>query len=112
MQLLGFEIKGSARRTDLKTHNVTATVPAGATRTINFPTEFYGLAVSLDVQNEDGTNAATIQVNETGGVARNIPAGQGRTYGSLPIVQVTIVAGALGICFVNAEIISLKEFNK
>lgn len=110
MQILGFEINKSARRLDLVTHNVTIVVAAGTTRTINFPTEFYGLAVSLDVQNEDGTNAASIQVNETGGTPRNIPASQGRTYSSLPIVQVTIVAGALDIVFVNAEIAEMKDF--
>jgi len=108
--ILGFEIKKSARRLDLVTHNVTITIPAATTRTINFPTEFYGLAISLDAQNEDGTNAATIQVNETGGTARNIPAGQGRTYTNLPIVQVIIVAGALGIVFVNAEIAKMEDF--
>jgi len=110
MQILGFTINKSARRLDLVTHNVTVVVLAGATRTINFPTEFNGLAVSLDAQNEDGTNAATIQVNETGATPRNIPASEGRTYESLPIVQVTIVAGALGIVFVNAEIADLKDF--
>lgn len=110
MQILGFTVNKSARRSDLVTHNVVVTVAAGITRTIHFPTEFNGLAVSLDAQNEDGTNAALIHVNETGGTPRNIPASQGRTYDNLPIVQVTIVAGALGLVFVNAEIADLKDF--
>lgn len=109
MQGLVLSVKKSPRATDLNSYPITVVVPAGATRVINYPSEFVGLASGIQIINRDGANTITITVNNDVINAFTIPASAGISLNDQWVEQIAIVAGAAGTTVVQAQITPSKE---
>ena len=88
---------------------IRVTVPAGTTRTISFPDEFLGIAVNINIQNEDAANAATFRYGGESLPSMNLPASNFRTVSDTRVKLLQVVAGAGGVCVVEAQVIPIKR---
>jgi len=84
---------------------VRVSVPAGTQRIISFPTEFFGSAISIQIQNEDGTNTATYRYGGETQVLKNLPASSFRDIDNAIVNLLEINAGALGPVIVEAQVL-------
>lgn len=84
-------------------------VPAGTTRVISFPDEFLGVAVSIAVNNEDSANAASFRYGGSALSSLNLPASSFRTVDSTRVRELEVVAGAAGICIVEAQVLPIDR---
>lgn len=103
------QLRISPRDQRLPSSPVTVIVAAGATRIINFFNEFLGMASSIFILNRDGVNAITIILNNDRINAFTIPAGASYTASDQWIEQIEIVAGAVAVTSVNAQIVLGKD---
>lgn len=102
--LNGFYITKSARLQNIPTELVVFEVAAGETKTISFPEQAGGIALSVQLENQDGANAATYQVNGVTTPTQNLGASQFRGINDIPINTVKVVAGAAGSVLIRSEI--------
>jgi hypothetical protein len=84
-------------------------IPAATTRVISFPDEFLGIAVSINVQNEDGANPATFRYGGEALPSMNIPASSFRTVTDTRVKLLQIITGAAGVCIVEAQLIPITR---
>lgn len=80
-------------------------VPAGTTRVISFPNEFMGSAVALQLQNEDGANAATYRYGGESQPLKNLPPGATRDVSAAIVNLLEVNAGAAGVTVVEFQIV-------
>jgi len=78
------------------------TIATGATTTIVYPSQYMGVAISIAIINQDGTNACTISLN--GSTSFNLAAGGSFNVNDQNIVSVKIIAGAAGVTDVIAQV--------
>ena len=102
--LNGFYITKSARLESIPTELVVFEVAAGTTQTISFPEQAGGIAISIQLENQDGANACTFQVNGVTTPIQNLGASQFRGINNIPVNTVKIVAGAAGSVLIRSEI--------
>ena len=99
----GFEILTLPKDTSVESFPIFITIPAATTRTITFPTEFNGVAISAQVENMDSANAASYRVNSSTGTMINLPASNFRGFSGMNIISITVTTGAAGVCVVSGE---------
>jgi hypothetical protein len=83
-------------------------IPANTTKVIDFPSEYVGIAVNINVQNEDAANAASFRYGGQTQSNMNIPASSFRTVDNANVKYLQVITGALGRCIVEAQVIPLK----
>jgi len=84
---------------------VSVIIPAGVTRTISFPNEFFGRAIAIRISNNDAANVATYQINGGSRATLTLAANANRTINDTIINLITIVAGAAGSVQVEAQVL-------
>lgn len=84
-------------------------IPAGTTRVISFPDEFLGVAIAISVNNEDSANAATFRYGGEANPSLNLPASSFRTVDSAEVRLLEVVAGAVGPCIVEAQVLPIER---
>jgi len=101
----GFEVRTKPKDTSLESFPVFIKVTGGTTRTVTFPTEFNAVAISVQIENQDGANAASYQVNNNSMNAINLPASNFRSINDQNVISVTVTAGAAGVCDISAQVV-------
>jgi hypothetical protein len=101
----GYEVRTLPKNTQQESYPVFVQVPAGTTRTVVFPAEFNAVAISIQIENQDGANAASYQVNNNSMNAINLPASSFRSINDQNIVSVTVTSGAAGVCDISAQVV-------
>ena len=84
-------------------------IPPATTRVISFPDEFLGIAVSINIQNEDSANAATFRYGGEALPSMNIPASSFRTVDITRVKLLQVITGALGVCIVEAQLVPITR---
>ena len=80
-------------------------IPAGVTRMIHYPDQYKGVAISVAIFNQDGTNPCTFRLNGTSGPAVSLSSGGQFNVNDQNIVSVQITTAAVtGSCDVVAQI--------
>ncbi len=79
-------------------------VPAGTTRIISFPNEFFGVAHAIQIINNDGANALTYRYGGSSQPLQSIPASSIRAVDGAVVQLLEINSGAGGTCSVEAQI--------
>jgi len=80
-------------------------VPAGTTRIISFPNEFFGVANAIQIINNDGANACTYRYGGQTQPLQSIPASSIRSIDGAVVQLLEINSGAGGTTSVEAQII-------
>ena len=80
-------------------------IAAGVTRTISFPSEFFGRAIAIRISNNDGAAVATYQINGETNPTLILAAGGNRSINDTVINLLTIVAAPGGSCQVEAQVL-------
>jgi len=83
---------------------VSVIIPAGTSRTIFFPSEFFGIAVSLIITNLDGAAVSTYQIGGESQPLLTLAADSFRTFGDAKISIITINASAGGATQLQAQV--------
>ena len=83
---------------------ITVIVPLGTTRTISFPDEFLGEAVSIIVTNLDAANNASYRINGQSQPTLTLLSGAFRAIDDTKIKLLTITAGAAGAVQLEAQV--------
>lgn len=105
----GFEVLTKPKDTSIESFPIFITVPQGTTRIVTFPTEFNAIAISLQIENQDGGNACTYRINSSTNPLVNIPASNFRSFSDMNIVSVEVVAGATGPVVIQGQMASLPK---
>ena len=84
-KIQGFEVLTKPKDTSIESFPIFITVPANTTRVVTFPTEFNAVAIALQIENQDGANAASY------------------------IVSVTVTTGAAGVCVISGQMAALPK---
>ena len=80
-------------------------IPAGVTRMIHYPDQYKGVAISVAIFNQDGTNPCTFRLNGTSNPAVSLSSGGQFNVNDQNIVSVQITTAAVtGSCDVVAQI--------
>jgi len=80
-------------------------IPAGVTRMIHYPDQYKGVAISVAIFNQDGTNPCTFRLNGTSGPAVSLSSGGQFNVNDQNIISVQITTAAVtGSCNVVAQI--------
>ena len=80
-------------------------IPAGVTRMIHYPDQYKGVAISVAIFNQDGTNPCTFRLNGTSGPAVSLSSGGQFNVNDQNIISVQITTTAItGTCDVVAQI--------
>ncbi len=107
--LNGFDIKEAPRNQKLFSYPVLVLIPAGVTRTIQTESEFNGVARSVQLVNQDGTNNGLARINGITTPQFNVPPGGAIGFTDQWVNQIQIVAGALGALLVMMEMVPVSE---
>lgn len=107
INILGFSIKRAPKDLKFQSYASPITIPAGQTRTINYPTEFGVIATSVAIQNTDGANDAVVIIN--GGDSFTVANGSPVSMGDLWVVQITVTAGIAGPTLILAQQVPFDE---
>ena len=83
---------------------VMVVIPAGTTRTVSFPDEFLGEAISILITNLDAANTATYQINGTAMPTLTLATQSFRTIDDTRIRQISVTAGAAGAVQIEAQV--------
>jgi hypothetical protein len=99
----GYQVDVKPNDTTAESTYVSRVVAAGAgATTIHFPIEFRGIAISLAIKNQDGTNACQFSVN--GQPAISLSAGADQNINGQSVVSVQVTPGAAGTTDILAQI--------
>ena len=80
-------------------------IPVNTTRMIHYPDQYKGVAISISIFNQDGTNPCTFRLNGTSGPAVSLSSGGQFNVNDQNIVSVQITtAPVTGTCDVVAQI--------
>jgi len=108
----GFEILTKPASTEIESFPIFIVVPAsvpGVLRTVTFPTEFNAVAISLQIENQDGTNAASYRLNSSIGPMINLPASNFRSFSNMNIISCTIDSGAAGPTIITGQMAAMPR---
>jgi len=104
---LVLENKISAKRDDLTTQTVTTIKSGSGALITNYAQQFNGLASSVLIDNQDGSNAVTVRINR-GINSITIPASNFRAFNDSFIEQIDLT-GASTDTQLSAQVVSLKD---
>jgi len=80
-------------------------IPANTTRMIHYPDQYKGVAISVAIFNQDGTNPCTFRINGTSSPATSLSSGGQFNINDQNIVSVQVTtAAATGNCNIIAQI--------
>ena len=100
----GFEVLTKPKDTSIESF------PIGAGQTtVTFPTQFNAIAISLQIENQDGANAASYRLNSSVDPLINLPASNFRSFSDMNIVSVTVTTGAAGVCVISGQMAALPK---
>ena len=105
----GFEVLTKPKDTSIESFPIFITVPANTTRVVTFPTEFNAVAIALQIENQDGANAASYRINSSTNPMINLPASNFRSFSDMNIVSVTVTTGAAGVCVISGQMAALPK---
>ena len=108
----GFEVLTKPADTQLESFPILISVPAAAPgnqRVITFPTEFNAIAISLQIENQDATNAASYRLNSSTGPMVNLPSSNFRSFSNMNIVSVTVSTGAAGPTIISGQMAAMPK---
>jgi len=90
----GFVVTTKPKDVTLESFPTVDHIATGATTTIVYPSQYMGVAISVAIINQDGTNTCTISLN--GSTTFTLSAGGSFNVNDQNIVSVKIIAGAAG----------------
>lgn len=105
----GFEVLTKPNSTEIESFPIFITIPQGTTRIITFPTEFNAIAISIQIENQDGANAASYRLNSSTIPLINLPASNFRSFSNMNIVSVEVTTGAAGVCVISGQMAALPK---
>ena len=108
----GFQILTKPADTQNESFPILITVPAAAPgnlRIITFPTEFNAIAISLQIENQDGANVANYRLNSSTDPLINLPSSTFRSFSNMNIVSVTIQPGAAGPTIISGQMVAMPK---
>ena len=108
----GFEILTKPASTELESFPILITIPQAAPgnlRVITFPTEFNAIAISLQIENQDATNAASYRLNSSTDPLVNLPSSNFRSFSNMNIVSCTIQPGAAGPTIISGQMAAMPK---
>ena len=108
-KIQGFEVLTKPKDTSIESFPIFITIPQATTRTVTFPTEFNAIAISLQIENQDGANAASYRINSSTNPMINLPASNFRSFSDMNIVSVTVTTGAAGVCIISGQMAALPK---
>lgn len=108
-KIQGFEVLTKPKDTSIESFPIFITVPQGVTRIVTFPTEFNAVAIAMQIENQDGTNAASYRINSSTNPFINLPASNFRSFADMNIVSVTVNTGAAGPCIISGQMAALPK---
>ena len=108
-KIQGFEVLTKPKDTSIESFPIFITIPANTTRIVTFPTEFNAVAIALQIENQDGANAASYRINSSTNPMINLPASNFRSFADMNIVSVTVTTGAAGVCIISGQMASLPK---
>jgi len=108
-KIQGFEVLTKPKDTSIESFPIFITIPANTTRIVTFPTEFNAVAIALQIENQDGTNAASYRINSSTNPMINLPASNFRSFSDMNIVSVTVTTGAAGVCVISGQMAALPK---
>ena len=108
-KIQGFEVLTKPKDTSIESFPIFITVPANTTRVVTFPTEFNSVAIALQIENQDGANAASYRINSSTNPMINLPASNFRSFSDMNIVSVTVTTGAAGVCVISGQMAALPK---
>ena len=97
------------RNTEIRSYTTALVVALGTTRIINFHNEFKGLARAVSFLNRDGTNSATITINNDRINQITIAPNSVFNLNDQWIEQVEVLAGGAGATNVMMEIVPIAQ---
>ena len=98
----GFVITTKPKDVTLESFPTVDSIATGATTSIVYPSLYKGVAISVAIINQDGTNACTISIN--GSTSFQLSAGGQFNVNDQNIVSVTGTAGAAGAIDIVAQV--------
>lgn len=105
----GFEVLTRPKDTSIESFPIFITIPQGTRRIVTFPTEFNAIAISLQIENQDGGNSCTYRINSSTNPFVSIPASNFRSFSDMNIVSVEVVAGATGPVIILGQMAALPK---
>jgi hypothetical protein len=105
----GFQVLTKPNSQDLESFPIFITIPANTRRIVTFPTEFNSIAIGLQIENSDGTNAASYRINSSTNPMSNLPASNFRSFSGMNIVSVEVQTGAAGSCLISGQMAALPK---
>ena len=100
--ILGYVVNVLPKDPTVPSTYVADIIAAGATTTIEYPTQYRAVAISVAIKNQDSVNACTFSVNGQPGVALSVGADQ--NINDQNIIRVQITAGAAGAVHVLSQV--------
>ena len=108
-KIQGFEVLTKPKDTSIESFPIFITIPANTNRIVTFPTEFNAVAIALQIENQDGANAASYRINSSTNPMINLPASNFRSFADMNIVSVTVTTGAAGVCIISGQMAALPK---
>ena len=108
-KIQGFEVLTKPKDTSIESFPIFITIPQATTRIVTFPTEFNAVAIALQIENQDGANAASYRINSSTNPMINLPASNFRSFADMNIVSVTVTTGAAGVCVISGQMAALPK---
>jgi len=106
----GFEVLTKPADTQQESFPIQISIAAGAAqRVITFPTEFGTMAISIMIENQDATNAASYRLNSSVGPMINLAASNFRSFNNMNIVSCTVLPGAAGPIIITGQMVSMPK---
>jgi hypothetical protein len=101
----GFLVNQLPKDPTAQSFPVVDNIPVNTTRMIHYPDQYKGVAISVAIFNQDGTNPCTFRLNGTSGPAVSLSSGGQFNINDQNIVSVQITTAAItGTCDVVAQI--------
>ena len=98
----GYHVNVKPSDTTAESTMVADIIPAGATQTIHYPTQYRAYAISAAIKNQDPLNRCSFSIN--GQPAIQLSAGADQNINNQSIVSIQIVAGAAGTTDILAQV--------
>ena len=100
--ILGYEVNVLPKDPTVPSTYVSDIIPAGTTTTVEYPTQYRAIAISVAIRNQDTVNACQFSINGQPLVAMS--AGAAENINDQNVVRVQIVAGAGGAVHVFSQV--------
>jgi hypothetical protein len=98
----GFVVTTKPKDVTLESFPTVDHIATGATASVVYPSQYMGVAISVAIINQDGTNACTISLN--GSTSFSLSSGAQFNVNDQNIISVRITAGAAGGVDVVAQV--------